>query len=173
MHEDIEFLKERISQLEKTVAELQEQNSLKQKIPTREDNLTNLRKNNIDPEVISAFLSLFNIEAGDFWRDNGAYNASDILHILEGSCSLSETYKDVIVKTFNNLVSEVSKIENLKSNTYKTTEDSRARADIKSAQKTINIFLREQMKNVTDPEVRIAIGKYLSYIDDTMNNLGL
>lgn len=173
MQEDIESLRERIIQLEKTVSELQEKNSLMQTIPTREDNLTNLRKNNIDPEVISAFLSLFHIEAGDFWRDNGVYNVSDILRILEGSLTLSDSNKDVIVKTFNNMLSEVSKIENLKSNTYKTTEDTRARADIKVAQKTINIFLREQMKNVTDPEVRIAIGKYLSYIDDTMNNLGL
>ncbi len=57
----------------------------------------------------------------------------------------------------------------LKSEKASLTKDTRNPADIKFSQKDINLFLREQMKTVRDPEVRIAIGKYLNYVDDPVN----
>ncbi|MDY6421173.1 MAG: hypothetical protein SPL03_11585 [Succinivibrio dextrinosolvens] len=174
MLDETEALKERIRQLEERVNSLQNEVSNKinseKNFPTKEDNLSTLKRRNIDPEVIRAFLSLFNISPCDLWHGDWECNANCILRILRGSLSLSEDYESVILNTFNNLVNEVSKTENLKSNTFKNIDGNRITADIKSAQKTINLFLKSQMKNVTDPEVRIAIGTYLSYIDNTLNN---
>lgn len=174
MLDETEALKERIRQLEERVNSLQNEVSNKmnseKNFPTKEDNLSTLKRRNIDPEVIRAFLALMNISSRDFWQGYGECSADFIMSILEGSTPVSKFYEEVIVNTFHNLVNEVTKAENLKSNSYKKTDGTKAAADIKSAQKTINLFLKSQMKNVTDPEVRIAIGTYLSYIDNTMNN---
>lgn len=166
MVKDTKQLEDEINKLKAEVRQLkqsQEHRKKSSKKPTKEENLVALQNNKIEPKVLSTFLALFNITAQDFWRDNGDNNSNYILRILNGTLTLSESYKDVITRSFRNLVNEMGNPANSKKNTYTTIDDKKAKADIKTAFKVIGLLMESQ-KEYANPQEREAIDTYLSFL---------
>ena len=175
MSKDTKQLEDEINKLKAEVQQLkqsQEHRKKSPKKPTKEENkkarhicswLKALKENRIEPDVIAAFLALFNITAHDFWLENGNNNNNYILRILNGTLTLSDSYKEVITESFRNLVNEVSKPSNFAKNTYNTTDDKEAKADIKTAFKVIRLLMEAQKEYAT-PKEREAIDTYLSFL---------
>ncbi|WP_202109124.1 hypothetical protein [Succinivibrio dextrinosolvens] len=172
MSKDTKQLEDEINKLKAEVQQLkqsQEHRKKSPKKPTKEENLVALKENRIEPDVIAAFLALFNITAHDFWLENGNNNNNYILRILNGTLTLSDSYKEVITESFRNLVNEVSKPSNFAKNTYNTIDDKEAKADIKTAFKVIRLLMEAQKEYAT-PKERDAIDTYLSFLQKNVKD---